>query len=541
MRRVWICLLLVCVGVFAVPTSAAAQPTAAEVALLLNKMDAPAVETVRNAIGASDPMVRTVAARIAAVTAHPPFASALDAAFAKEGDPLAVKEQVRALLFLRGLQATETIEARMSALPAIGQAYAAVLAGTQPERFAEALPKIVSALGDKRGDMPFNIRVALGKGPSGAERLLRNWLSVSTAAEWAMSLDAVHRQIRPGQDAVLIEAMTTASADIREATIWDLVARLARNQPISTAPLDAIAPAATPTPPTDDIAVTWEQFGRELIARRHRARTTPDRSAFLAAEASKQTSRAIAVARMTQTLETERKVLQEILGESFPKSPSSSDPSLAARPGQTMRTVPMPWPGFVKQVLEAAKCTPAKSPTFGATYAIYRPNGTVATIELMPLPVPGGCEPALTALGRLTLMNFDYPPRANEGEVLVLPLGREAVECAQEASQYVREPHTVSSGTDRQGRKIIAPRKVRDVRPVYPQAMQQRRVQGRVVLESVISHAGCVINLEVMGSVDPMLDLAALRAISQWTFTPTSLDGQPVPVSMTVSINFSLQ
>jgi protein TonB len=39
----------------------------------------------------------------------------------------------------------------------------------------------------------------------------------------------------------------------------------------------------------------------------------------------------------------------------------------------------------------------------------------------------------------------------------------------------------------------------------------------------------------------PLLDQAALAAVKQWVFTPTTLNGVPVPVIMTVTVNFTLQ
>lgn len=46
---------------------------------------------------------------------------------------------------------------------------------------------------------------------------------------------------------------------------------------------------------------------------------------------------------------------------------------------------------------------------------------------------------------------------------------------------------------------------------------------------------------EVLRSVQLPLDLAALKAVSGWRFEPTLLDGEPVPVIMTVTVNFTLQ
>jgi TonB family protein len=39
----------------------------------------------------------------------------------------------------------------------------------------------------------------------------------------------------------------------------------------------------------------------------------------------------------------------------------------------------------------------------------------------------------------------------------------------------------------------------------------------------------------------PLLDQAAIDAVSQWRFTPTTLNGIPVEVKMTVTVNFSLR
>jgi protein TonB len=38
----------------------------------------------------------------------------------------------------------------------------------------------------------------------------------------------------------------------------------------------------------------------------------------------------------------------------------------------------------------------------------------------------------------------------------------------------------------------------------------------------------------------PLLDQAAVEAVRQWVYTPTLLNGVPVPVIMTVTVNFKL-
>jgi TonB family protein len=84
------------------------------------------------------------------------------------------------------------------------------------------------------------------------------------------------------------------------------------------------------------------------------------------------------------------------------------------------------------------------------------------------------------------------------------------------------------------------PAKVKDVRPVYPVDAQAARVQGVVIIEATISPGGKVQDAKILRSI-PLLDAAALEAVRQWEFAPTLLNGQPVAVIATVTVNFTLQ
>lgn len=90
------------------------------------------------------------------------------------------------------------------------------------------------------------------------------------------------------------------------------------------------------------------------------------------------------------------------------------------------------------------------------------------------------------------------------------------------------------------GGKIRPPAKVRHVSPVYPLIAQQVRVAGIVIIEAIIGIDGRVTEARVLRSV-PLLDDAALAAVRQWEFSPTTLNGVPVPVIMTVTVNFTLR
>jgi protein TonB len=78
------------------------------------------------------------------------------------------------------------------------------------------------------------------------------------------------------------------------------------------------------------------------------------------------------------------------------------------------------------------------------------------------------------------------------------------------------------------------------VSPVYPAIAQAARVQGIVIIEATIGADGQVTNARILRSV-PLLDQAALDAVRQWQFTATLLNGVPVPVIMSVTVNFTLR
>jgi len=91
----------------------------------------------------------------------------------------------------------------------------------------------------------------------------------------------------------------------------------------------------------------------------------------------------------------------------------------------------------------------------------------------------------------------------------------------------------------RVGGNIKEPKKLKDVKPAYPDIAKQARVQGVVILECTISPQGKVTDVKVLRGI-PLLDQASQDAVRQWVYTPTLLNGVPVPVIMTVTVNFRL-
>lgn len=92
----------------------------------------------------------------------------------------------------------------------------------------------------------------------------------------------------------------------------------------------------------------------------------------------------------------------------------------------------------------------------------------------------------------------------------------------------------------RVGSNLKAPRQTLNVEPVYPALARQTHIRGTVVVDAVIDERGNVVQARVV-SGHPLLIDAALRAVLQWKYEPTSLNGQPISVELQVQLHFDLK
>jgi periplasmic protein TonB len=100
-------------------------------------------------------------------------------------------------------------------------------------------------------------------------------------------------------------------------------------------------------------------------------------------------------------------------------------------------------------------------------------------------------------------------------------------------------PPTAHKGPYRVGGKVQPPHLIEQVQPVYPPLAKQARIQGDVLIDSVIDKEGRVTQMKVV-SGSPLLVQAAIQALQQWRYQPTLLNGEPVAVDMVVTVHFQL-
>jgi TonB family protein len=86
---------------------------------------------------------------------------------------------------------------------------------------------------------------------------------------------------------------------------------------------------------------------------------------------------------------------------------------------------------------------------------------------------------------------------------------------------------------------IKPPQRLVNVAPVYPMAALAARKEGVVIIDATIDEQGNVTQTRILRSI-PLLDEAAEAAVRRWKFSPTLLNGVPVPIVMTVTVNFKL-
>lgn len=111
------------------------------------------------------------------------------------------------------------------------------------------------------------------------------------------------------------------------------------------------------------------------------------------------------------------------------------------------------------------------------------------------------------------------------------------------AAKSRRGGHAAPPGVPRRirvGGSVEAAKLVFQPKPDYPEGAQEKGIEGTVLLESVIGVDGNVLDAAVRNEADPELANSALDAVRQWRYQPALLNGEPVEVVTTITVNFRL-
>jgi TonB family protein len=167
-----------------------------------------------------------------------------------------------------------------------------------------------------------------------------------------------------------------------------------------------------------------------------------------------------------------------------------------------------------KKLAEPVAAPAAKKPSLGEVH-LSAPKATRATgavvgeAEALALNSSGQVVPAGDALGGGLIGGNSKQPVAPAAP---LPVGGD-----------VKAAHLISS-----------------VPPVYPSLARAQHIQGAVLVDALVDVNGRVSSMKVV-SGPVLLHQAAMDALRQWKYQAATLDGNAVPMHLTVTVQFRLQ
>jgi TonB family protein len=154
-----------------------------------------------------------------------------------------------------------------------------------------------------------------------------------------------------------------------------------------------------------------------------------------------------------------------------------------------------------------------------------RVRQTVTRPKARMVPVPDATpdEPEPLVLDQaVDVSDLDFP---EIGDSVVIPRG----------------PAGPGIGPVQIGGNVLAPVRIYAPDPHYPEEARQARIQGVVILQTIIDTVGNVTDVRILKGLPSGLTEAAVEAVSSWRFKPATLDGKPVAVYYLVTVSFSVQ
>lgn len=146
----------------------------------------------------------------------------------------------------------------------------------------------------------------------------------------------------------------------------------------------------------------------------------------------------------------------------------------------------------------------------------------------------------------------DVPPPTDREKPRETPEETPEIASASEADATVEEPDAERSAS-RPGVQSVTTLDPRDREPnivggmgnlyvniEYPKRAREQGIQGELELEFTVRPDGSVHNVEVVDSLHPLCDSAAVEGVRSVKFVPAKHDGRPIPIRMKLPVRFRL-
>ena len=483
----------------------------------------------------SDVLTRATAARVAMLNRAPALLPQIREALAHESDGMAAREEIRAVALLGNADDVAFATTQSAKWP---PAMDDALADAVARRGIDALDLYHAHLAKSRMTARSDfLRQALWSHPELLPLTASHLLAWHDSDGWSGLLHMAFDSSVAVPAGALTASIDMADADIRDTSVWYLVRGYARDPAAIHDPLRAALLA-----PRAEAAADREDFGRELL-RRMLGEERKDNDRWLKFLATDEADR---------LLQNESESVLQYLTDAEYRTRHNRCAVQSAeckmpekRPGRTIPSLRVAEPAFILPSLLPAGLTDAvmsdarcNDQWLGIATATVDGSGRVTKLDLSKVWTSGRCLKAAERILRLSLATPTSIRSASSGPV-VMVRGAKTSLCLNEP------PADVPPRLMRIGGEVKAPVVKKRVEPLFPasarSAMATRGSSVLVIVESVITREGCVRSMRLLSQA-PFGEIngAALLALSQWTFVPGYVEGQPVDVLFNLTINFRL-
>jgi TonB family protein len=104
----------------------------------------------------------------------------------------------------------------------------------------------------------------------------------------------------------------------------------------------------------------------------------------------------------------------------------------------------------------------------------------------------------------------------------------------------VLQESAISGPVFKIGNGVLPPKVIQSTQAQYTDAARLSRLEGSVVISTIVDTDGRAKQVRVIRSLGGGLDEKAVEAVRTWEFAPATHDGQPIPVGMTIQVRFKL-
>lgn len=497
------------------------------------------------------PEVRAAAARVVNVSAATELVPGLQKALSTETDRAAAIEEVRALGTLGGPAAEEPLlEAARRLGGSVVRAVADTLGRVLGPDALRHLAGLRAAGLEAWGYREF-VHMATREGTDGLVRAASAALREADPLAW----EAVLAQARDADVAlepgVIAASLGLGAPRLRAATYWHLALESARGRAVPGEVLETLgASAESRSRETADVDAL---FAYEVL-KRTQGQSSMENADWLAkARGRSRVYLPFGLLRRDPLVKhltaAELAAIEDRLPGPLPvelpfsKTEVSSPRAEAPRALLNLPRIATGFPPrFASDLLAVAGCSPRAPYDLTGANVTYGLDGRPRHVEVVDSGLYAKCAKAARALFRSFLPPLGHLTRPERPEIVLAPLDANSLVCLEDPGGVMDAPPPGGAPAGQPvpvGGRIAEPKKVRDALPFYPESAKRSGIQGIVIMEATISTAGCIKDLKVLRGV-PGLNVAAMAAVMRWRYTPTLLNGRPVPVIMTVTVNFHL-